>query len=63
MNVTCFMTLIVFYLNKLQCIIGLANTPYIFILGDYNADIQSESVFGSELINLCDNSLCFIDRS
>ena len=54
-----------FYLNKLQCIIGSANTPYyILILGDYNADIQSESVFGSELINFCDiNSLCFMDSS
>ena len=39
-------------------------TPYVFILGDYNADIQSESVFGSEFINFCDtNSLYFIDRS
>ena len=53
-----------FYLNKLQCIIEAANTPYVFILGDYNANIQSESIFGYELINFCDiNSLCFIDRS
>ena len=52
-----------FYLNKLQYIIESANTPCVFILGDYNADIQSESVFGSELINFCDtNSLYFIDR-
>ena len=52
-----------FYLNKLQCILESANTPYVFILGDYNADIQSESVFGSELINFCDiTGLCFIDR-
>ena len=36
----------------------------LFILGDYNADIQSKSVFCSELINFCDtNSLYFIDRS
>ena len=53
-----------FYLNKLQYIIESARTPYVFILGDYNADIQSESVFISELINFCDtNSLHFIDRS
>ena len=53
-----------FYLNKLQYIIESANTPYVFIVGDYNADIQSESVYGSELINFCDtNSLYFIDRS
>ena len=27
-----------FYLSKLQSIIDSANTPYIFILGDFNAD-------------------------
>ena len=52
-----------FYLSKLQCIIDSASTPYIFILGDFNADIQSTSVFGAELIDFCDNnSLCFIDK-
>ena len=45
-----------FYLSKLQCIIDSANTPYIFILGDFNADIQSTSVFGAELIDFCDNN-------
>ena len=30
-----------FYLNKLQCIIDFANTPYNFILGDFNTDIPS----------------------
>ena len=44
-----------FYLSKLQCIIDSASTPYIFILGDFNADIQSTSVFGAELIDFCDN--------
>ena len=34
-----------FYLNKLQCIIDSANSPYIFILGDFNADIQSTRVW------------------
>ena len=52
-----------FYLSKLQCIIDSAQTPYIFILGDFNADIQSTSMFGAELIDLCNNNnLCFIDR-
>ena len=33
-------------------------------MGDYNANIKSESVFGSELIEFCDlNNLCFIDKS
>ena len=63
MNVTCLLDYC-FYLNNLQCIIESANTPYVLILCDYNADIKSESVFGSELINFCNiNSLCFIDRS
>ena len=52
-----------FYLSKLQCIIDSASTPYIFIFGDFNADIQSTSVFGAELIDFCDNNnLCFIDK-
>ena len=52
-----------FYLSKLQCIIDSANTPYIFILGDFNVDIQSTSMFGAELIDFCDNNnLCFIDK-
>ena len=38
--------------------------PYVFALGDYNANMQSESVFGPELIGFCDlNNLCFIDKS
>ena len=44
-------------------IIESSNTPYIFAMGDYNANIKSESVFGSELIEFCDlNNLCFIDK-
>ena len=31
--------------------IDSANTPYIFILDDFNADIKSTSVFGAELID------------
>ena len=51
-----------FYLSKLQCIIYSANIPYIFILGDFNADIQATSIFGAELIEFCDNNnLCFLD--
>ena len=50
-----------FNLNKLQYIIESANTPYVFILDEYNADIQSESVFGFELINFCDTNISLID--
>ena len=53
-----------FYLDKIRCIIDAASTPYIFVLGDFNADIKSDSVFGSELIEYSDNnSLCCIDKS
>ena len=52
-----------FYLSKLQCIIASSNTPYVFIFGDFNADIQSTSIFGAELIDFCDNNeLCLVDR-
>ena len=48
-----------FYLDKIA---DEASTPYIFVLGDFNADLISESVFGSELIEFCDvNNLCLID--
>ena len=53
-----------FYLDKIRCIIDAASTPYIFVLGDFNANLKSESVFGSELIEFCDvNNLCLIDKS
>ena len=43
----------IFYLNKIKIIIESANTSYVFVLGDFNADIQSDSVFGSELVEFC----------
>ena len=53
-----------FYLDKIRCIIDAASTPYIFVLGDFNADVKSDSVFGSELIEYCDNNiLCCIGKS
>ena len=53
----------IFYLNKIKIIIESANTPYVYVLGDFNADIQSDSVFGSELVEFCNlNKRDFIDR-
>ena len=53
-----------FYLDKFKCIIESAETPYVYILGDFNADIQSQSIFGSELIEFCDMyNMSFIDKS
>ena len=52
-----------FYLDTFKCIIESASTPYVFILGDFNANMQSQSIFGTELIEFCDmNNLCFTDR-
>ena len=48
----------IFYLNKIKIIIESANTPYVFVLGNFNANI-----FGSELVEFCNlNKLDFIDR-
>ena len=33
-----------FYLDKVKCIIESANTPYVFVMGDFNADIKSSSI-------------------
>ena len=53
----------IFYLNKIKIIIESAKTPYVYVLGDFNADIQSDSVFGSELVEFCNlNKFDFIDR-
>ena len=29
-----------FYLDKVKCIIGSASTPCVFVMGDFNADIE-----------------------
>ena len=53
-----------FYLNKINCIIDSASTPHVFILGNFNANINSNSLFGKERIKFCDiNRLCFTDKS
>ena len=53
-----------FYINKINCIIDSASTPHVFILGDFNANINSDSLFGKELIEFCDiNRLCFTDKN
>ena len=51
------------YLSKLQYIFDSANIFYIFILCDFNANIQITSIFDAELIEFCDNNnLCFLDK-
>ena len=51
-----------FYLSKLFQIIDEFQSPYIFVCGDFNANIRSPSQFGDDLLQLCsDNSLCLAD--
>ena len=52
------------YLNNIKTIIESAYSPYVLVLDDFNEDIQSDPVFGSELIKFCHhNQLDFIDKS
>ena len=41
------------YLSKMEDIISSANTPYIYFLGDFNADIFKAHLFGQELKQFC----------
>ena len=54
--VSCILYLVYnFYLDKIKIIIECAesDTPYVFVLSDFNADIQSDSVFVDELVEFC----------
>ena len=58
MNVTCFM--MIFILIKFSGNILLnQQIHHVLILCDYNADTQSVSFFGSELIDFCDTNSLF----
>ena len=52
------------YLSKLLQIIDEFSSPYIFLCGDFNANIQRESRFGKELVEIRSdaNSLCISDK-
>ena len=52
-----------FYPRKLLQIIDDYPSPYIFVCGDFNANIAERSQFGSTLLQLCaDHSLCLADK-
>ena len=40
-----------FYLDKFKCTIESASTPYVFILGDFNANIQSRLSLEQNLLS------------
>ena len=51
-----------FYLSQLLQIIEDFSSPYVYICGDFKANVFSHSRFGNELLRLCsDNSLCLSD--
>ena len=51
-----------FYLSQLLQIIEDFSSPYVYVCGDFNANVFSHSRFGNELLRLCsDNSLCLSD--
>ena len=51
-----------FYLSQLLQIIEDFSSPYVYVCGDFNANVFSNSRFGNELLRLCsDNSICLSD--
>ena len=54
--------ILMFYLNQLLQIIEDFSSPYVYICGDFNANVLSHSRFGDELVRLCsDTLLCLSD--
>ena len=49
----------VFIFNKVQCMIEMVSTLYTYVLGDFNANISSDSIILTELEDFRDiNNVC-----
>ena len=46
----------IFSLGKIRTIIEEFDSPYVYVLGDYNADIEKQTSFGKELLSFCQES-------
>ena len=46
----------VYYLAKLKCIIDDFDSPYVCVIGDFNADVSKQSAFGKELQSFCEDA-------
>jgi endonuclease/exonuclease/phosphatase family metal-dependent hydrolase len=46
----------VMYLSKLESIITQADTPYVYVSGDFNADVTHNHLFGTELTEFCQDT-------
>ena len=50
-------------LSKIDSIIDGTDTPYIFALGDFNADLNKDQKFGNDLMQFCkDAGLMISDK-
>ena len=45
-----------FSLGKIRTIIDEFDSLYVYVFGDFNADIEKQSVFGNELVSFCHDS-------
>ena len=45
-----------FYLSKILQIVEEFGSPYVYVCGDFNANLLQSSRFGKELVKLCDES-------
>lgn len=43
----------ILYINKVNNLISLANTPIVYAIGDFNADLVKQQLFGVELQKFC----------
>ena len=51
----------VFIFNKVQCMIEMVSTLYTYVLGDFNANISSDSIILTELEDFRDiNNVCLL---
>ena len=48
------------YLVKIQQLVVGADTPYVYVIGDWNADILNRSRFGRELLEMCTDSDLYV---
>ena len=49
-----------YYTAKINEIIEAPDTPFVFVIGDFNADTQSLQKCGSELITFCRDEVLLI---
>ena len=49
-----------FYINKVNNIICSADTPVVYAIGDFNADVVKNQMFGKELSKFCHDESLFI---